>query len=96
MDREERIRRRAHGIWEEEGRPDGRANDHWQRAFREIEDELRREEDSHQSGSNEVPAANIVVHEGPTSGAPLPGLEPADGITTPGVRAQKPKPRRRR
>jgi len=28
-EREERIRERAHRLWEEEGRPDGRAEDHW-------------------------------------------------------------------
>ena len=28
-DREHRIRQRAHRLWEEEGRPDGRAEAHW-------------------------------------------------------------------
>lgn len=36
-DIEERIRARAHAIWEEEGRPDGRAEEHWARATREVE-----------------------------------------------------------
>lgn len=31
-DREERIRKRAHAIWEEEGRPEGREYSHWLRA----------------------------------------------------------------
>ena len=31
-DREDRIRVQAHRFWEEEGRPDGRAHEHWQRA----------------------------------------------------------------
>jgi len=31
-EREEEIRRIAHRIWEEEGRPDGRASEHWSRA----------------------------------------------------------------
>ena len=31
-DRDETVRVLAHKIWEEEGRPDGRANDHWLRA----------------------------------------------------------------
>jgi hypothetical protein len=30
------IRQRAYSIWEEEGRPDGREWDHWERALREI------------------------------------------------------------
>jgi len=29
---EERIRARAHQLWEEEGRPEGRADDHWETA----------------------------------------------------------------
>lgn len=28
-EREDRIRARAHRLWEDEGRPDGRADDHW-------------------------------------------------------------------
>jgi len=31
-DLERRIRARAHAIWEEEGRPQGRAQDHWNQA----------------------------------------------------------------
>ncbi len=33
-DREERIRQRAYGIWEREGRPEGRHDDHWNEAER--------------------------------------------------------------
>ncbi len=32
----DRIRQRAHELWEEEGRPEGRDRDHWQQATREI------------------------------------------------------------
>ncbi|MFO1183751.1 MAG: DUF2934 domain-containing protein [Bauldia sp.] len=35
--REDAIRLRAFQIWEAEGRPDGRALDHWQRASTEID-----------------------------------------------------------
>jgi hypothetical protein len=35
---EEEIRRRAHQIWEEEGRPDGKEGEHWERAAREVGD----------------------------------------------------------
>lgn len=31
-EREERIRRKAHEIWEREGRPDGRSAEHWDMA----------------------------------------------------------------
>lgn len=39
---EDCIRRRAYRIWEAEGRPPGRFEDHWRRARCEIESELRR------------------------------------------------------
>lgn len=39
--REDRIRHRAHEIWESEGRPDGRDTEHWQQAALEMEDEER-------------------------------------------------------
>lgn len=37
-DDEERIRERAYLLWEEEGRPFGRAVDHWLLAAREVAD----------------------------------------------------------
>jgi hypothetical protein len=38
-DRESRIRERAHRMWEEEGRPDGKDREHWDRATLEIDEE---------------------------------------------------------
>lgn len=35
-DREERIRKRAHEIWDAEGRPHGRHEEHWQKAMKEV------------------------------------------------------------
>lgn len=35
-DLEDRIRRRAYQIWEREGRPEGREDDHWKLASEEI------------------------------------------------------------
>ncbi len=37
MDLEDRIREWAHRIWEEEGRPEGKHREHWERARREID-----------------------------------------------------------
>ncbi len=37
---ERRIRERAHEIWEEEGRPHGRDQEHWQRAEAEVMGEV--------------------------------------------------------
>lgn len=38
---DERIQRRAHEIWEREGRPEGRQDEHWNRAAAEIDAENR-------------------------------------------------------
>jgi hypothetical protein len=32
----ERIRRRAYALWEQEGRPEGRADEYWRRAEAEV------------------------------------------------------------
>lgn len=39
---EQKIRERAHAIWEREGCPDGKQDDHWHRAARELADETAR------------------------------------------------------
>ncbi|PAQ09225.1 DUF2934 domain-containing protein [Mesorhizobium temperatum] len=41
-DRQERIRRRAHAIWEQAGRPDGAHQQHWDQATAEIDGEVSR------------------------------------------------------
>lgn len=37
MDHDDNIRTRAHQLWEEEGQPDGRHEDHWKRAKEELD-----------------------------------------------------------
>jgi hypothetical protein len=45
--KEQSVRDRAYFIWEQEGRPDGRAYDHWDRAIREASGpELQPHDDS--------------------------------------------------
>jgi hypothetical protein len=39
ISREDRIKQRAHEIWEREGRPEGRQQEHWDQAVQEIESE---------------------------------------------------------
>ncbi len=53
-ERRERIRERAHEIWEREGRPEGRDVEHWQMAVAEIEAEAAQEADV---GAPAAPAA---------------------------------------
>lgn len=55
MDREEQIRQRAHEIWEQDGRPDGRAEDHWRQAREEVEAAFSRHG---AEGDDEAEAAN--------------------------------------
>lgn len=38
-DRDARIRRRAHELWEAEGRPEGQADRHWSRAAEDLDRE---------------------------------------------------------
>jgi len=51
-EKEDKIRRRAYELWEQEGCPHGRAWDHWVQAAREVE----AEEGGHaNSGEAEIP-----------------------------------------
>jgi len=52
QDREERIRARAYGIWEREGRQEGGHESHWQQA----ENELREEEAGEQQPAEDAAA----------------------------------------
>jgi hypothetical protein len=38
---EQRLRERAHAIWEAEGRPEGRDAEHWREALSEVERERK-------------------------------------------------------
>jgi hypothetical protein len=49
-DRQERIRRRAHQIWDESGRPEGRDLDHWRQATTDVD-----AEDAAANGSGDAP-----------------------------------------
>lgn len=46
MSREETIRTLAHQLWEEEGKPDGRAQEHWARAV-ELATHANKSEQAH-------------------------------------------------
>jgi hypothetical protein len=39
---DDKIRKRAHQIWESEGRPHGRDREHWEQAAREMEAESKK------------------------------------------------------
>src|SRR5690606_40226979 len=67
-DRDERIRQRAHAIWEEEGRPEGREYSHWLRARAAI-----RAEEAEAEPSDDQQTAVL-----PTSGGRPPGKVPEE------------------
>jgi hypothetical protein len=80
MDRDEerRIRERAYEIWEREGRPVGRAEEHWRQAATEI--------------AAETSAASPGQQPAPAPEPPLPS--PAQGAPEAPVRRSRPVPRR--
>src|SRR3954466_3385060 len=61
-DKERRIRARAYEIYQQEGRHDGRAEEHWQQAKREIEHALT----SAQAQAAEAPAQPPTTADEPT------------------------------
>ena len=71
MQDEHHIRQRAYEIWEREGRPDGRQDEHWAQARREIEAD----------SPALSPAAEALEDASPTVTAP------DGGGTTPGQAA---------
>jgi hypothetical protein len=72
MQDQERIRRRAHEIWEREGRPEGRDQEHWAQAIQGTEAE----------GGGVSPAA---PDDAPTSTAPDVGATPAEAAAAANV-----------
>lgn len=53
-DREQRVKERAYQLWESEGRPSGRQDEHWGQARREIE-----EEDQGRASAEDRPAIGM-------------------------------------
>ena len=45
-DREDRIRKRAHALWEQNGRPEGRHEEHWHQASQEADDDPTKPQES--------------------------------------------------
>jgi hypothetical protein len=66
---EDQVRERARVIWEREGRPHGRNEEHWRRAQEELRDELqanfdRRVPDSEKVPVDENPLSQVVAKGG--------------------------------
>ncbi len=74
-DREERIRERAHRIWESEGRPDDRSSVHWDIAARIID-----EEDTAASAPDDEAAIDDAVEQTFPASDPTVMQEPTRSI----------------
>ena len=59
---EQAIRERAYFIWEREGRPKGRAKDHWMRAVVERSHEPKQPDDDHQQDEEKILAGRSDVN----------------------------------
>ena len=68
---EDKVRRRAYEIWEREGRPEGRHDEHWSQARREMEKYGAPE--GAQLGRGEAGAAGRPAPEGARPGTGVPG-----------------------
>jgi hypothetical protein len=77
-DRIERIRERAHQIWENEGKPEGRDAEHWEQAKREIDSEgSDGENGGAEAGDGE--AVTAAGGQGVASGLQSGGSVPSGG-----------------
>lgn len=75
-DRHEVIRARAHQLWEDEGRPEGREDAHWLQASRDID------EASEEAALSTEPAVTATEAEAPVR-------KPRDGKAKSGARKTK-------
>jgi Protein of unknown function (DUF2934) len=91
--RDDRIRSRAYGIWEREGRPQGRHEHHWHQASREVEgeasdDQLAAQPSGDEAGS-EQPRSNadarLSGNDSATPAASAPGGKTAARAKRPGT-----------
>ena len=57
-DREERIRAKAHALWEEAGRPEGRSDEHWMNAARLIDADQHKEKNDKRGPAVDIEQAS--------------------------------------
>lgn len=73
---EEAIARRAHEIWEREGRPDGRSQDHWEQARIELAEAASINPDPSIEGAEAVLSDEALGAAEIAGAADAPSLEP--------------------
>ena len=81
QDHQERIKQRAHEIWESEGRPEGRDSDHWSRAEQELRSEMGGEQPA-DLGEKPKPARNAAATKPKRASrkSPSPKTEKASSV----------------
>jgi hypothetical protein len=63
MNDEERIRSRAYALWEQEGRPDGKHHEHWERAAAELMAEVAPERSAKGKGRSTKKTASVAASD---------------------------------
>jgi hypothetical protein len=86
-DYEQKIRQRAHEIWESEGRPEGRHEHHWQKASDEHASQTNGADAGRKNASETTPLASSLQPGGtiPNGG---PAGAGADSMSSPRKRAK--------
>jgi len=95
-DREERIRNHAYRLWESQGRPHGRHDEHWRDAAASVDGEVDTGPAPEQpNGSDETSvtevetdASGVETADVTTPGEPTPAEEPAARSAPPEVAVQ--------
>ena len=85
MERDERIRQRAHRIWQQAGCPEGRDQEHWERAMRELDAE---------TGGDPAASEPMQPVDQTSPAAPIDRIteDQATEVTPPRRRKRTPKP----
>lgn len=85
---EDKVKIRAHQIWEEEGRPHGRDHDHWLQAEREIggntDEPARKAQPFDEIGSQETESATDGLDAETSPLTRTPSEPDADASSSPG------------
>lgn len=91
MGREDEVRQIAHKIWVEEGQPEGRDQEHWQRAEAIWQDRMEHLADDQFSRTDIVMPGSEPMRQAAERSRPPAGKRPQGG--TPQRAAQQPSPR---
>ncbi|MBB5710921.1 DUF2934 domain-containing protein [Sphingomonas xinjiangensis] len=91
-DREHKVRQRAYALWESEGRPSGRHEEHWRQAHSEVTDTAppSQTQDRSEAAAQPATAAPAASSRAPVAASPTAADTPA------AVEQATPAPRKKR